>query len=57
MDIRISFAIHLRAIRAEFAAENVVIFAEISQLKSFVCAIIIISLKQLFTLASMAIHH
>ena len=40
LKLRISFAIHLRAIRAEFAPENVVIFAGINELKSSFCAIL-----------------
>ena len=40
LKFRISFAIHLRAIRAEFAPTNVVIFAGINELKSYVCAIL-----------------
>ena len=32
LKLRISFAIHLRAIRVEFAPENVVIFAGINEL-------------------------
>ena len=37
---RICIAIHLRAIRAESAPGNVVIFAEINELKSSFCAIL-----------------
>ena len=37
LKLRTSFAIHLRAIRAEFASENVAIFAGI---KSSFCAIL-----------------
>ena len=40
LKLRISFAIHLRAIREEFASENVVIFAGINELKSSFCAIL-----------------
>ena len=36
----ISFAIHLGAIRAEFAPENVVICAGINELKSSFCGIL-----------------
>ena len=39
LKLRLSFDIHLRAIRAEFAPENVVIFAGINDLKSSFCAI------------------
>ena len=35
LKLRKAFAIHLRAIRAEFAPENVVIFAGINELKSY----------------------
>ena len=38
LKLRISFAIHLRAICAQFAPENVVIFAGINELKSSFCA-------------------
>ena len=38
--LRISFAIHLGAIRAEFAPENVVIFAGINEFKSYFCAVL-----------------
>ena len=52
LKLRISIAIHLRAICVEFAPENVVIFAEINELKSSFCAMLsncisIIILKQL----------
>ena len=40
LKLRISFAIHLRANRAEFGPENVVIFAGINELKSPFCAIL-----------------
>ena len=41
LKFQISFAIHLRAIRADFAPEKVVIFAGINELKSyFLCYII-----------------
>ena len=39
-ELRIFCAIHLRAIRAEFAPENVVIFSGINELKSFFGAIL-----------------
>ena len=41
LELRIAFAIHLRAIRAQFPPENVVIFAGINELKSSFCAIYI----------------
>ena len=40
LKLRISFAIHLRAIRAQFAPKNVVVFAGINELKSSFCAIL-----------------
>ena len=40
LKLQIFFSIHLRAIRAEFAPENVVIFAGINELNSSFCAIV-----------------
>ena len=40
LKLRISFAIDLRATGAEFAPENLVIFAGINELKSSFCAIL-----------------
>ena len=37
---RITFAIHLRAARAGFTPENIIIFAGINELKSYFCAIL-----------------
>ena len=40
LKLQISFAIHLQAIRTQFAPKNVVIFAVIIELKSSFCAIL-----------------